>query len=138
MTKKAKAKTPVSISKTKPEKVTFSVSKKMVHMSPRKLRLVANEIKKLKLSEALVKLKLTDTKRTRIFVDLLKQIISDAQNNFKLDPTSLSIKEILVNEGQKLKRMDKSHSARFQSGLRITRKSKIKITAEGSQHGTKS
>jgi len=138
MNKKAKGKTSVSTPKVTPEKVTFSVSQKMIHMSPRKLRLVAKEIKKLKLSEALVKLKLTDTKRTRIFVDLLKQIISDAQNNFNLDPASLSIKEILVNEGQKLKRMDKSHSARFQSGLRITRKSKIKITAEGSQHGTKS
>lgn len=137
MDKKVK-KTPVSATQTAPQKVSFSVSQKMVHMSPRKLRLVAKEIKKLKLSEALVKLKLTNTKRTRIFVDLLKQIISDAENNFKLDPASLSIKEILVNDGQKLKRMDKSHSARFQSGLRITRKSKIKITAEGSQHGTKS
>jgi large subunit ribosomal protein L22 len=130
--------TPPAVVSSAPQTVSFSVFQKMVHMSPQKLRLVAKQLKGLKPSEALTRLKLTNTKRTRIFADLIKQLISDAQNNFALDPSSLSIKKILVDEGQKFKRTDKSHSARFQSGIRITRKSKIKIIAEGQKHGTQS
>ncbi len=129
--KKAVAAPKKAVSSATPAIKTFFVFKKMVPMSPQKLRLVARAIKGLSPQTALTQLKLTDTKRTRIMARLIHQLLSDAKSNFNLDPQTVQIKEIHIDEDQKLKRMDKSHSARFQSGVRITRKSKIKIIAQG-------
>jgi len=112
----------------------FKLSKytdKNIKISPRKLRLLANSIKKLSPQTALTKLSLTNTKAARILTSALKTVISVAQNNYNLSPESLSFESIIVNEGPKTKRMDKSHGSHFARGIIIKRHSYLTIIVKG-------
>lgn len=112
----------------------FKLSKytdKNIKISPRKLRLLANSIKKLSPQNALTKLSLTNTKAARVLASALKTVISVAKNNYSLDPESLIFDSILVNEGPKIKRMDKSHGSHFTRGIIIKRHSHLTIIVKG-------
>ena len=98
-----------------------------IMMSPRKLRLVGETIKNLPVLEALEKIKFIKKRGTEPFINVLKQAIGNAKNNFNLNGENLIIKEIIICEGPRLKRMDKSHGARFDRGVRQKRMSHIKI-----------
>lgn len=114
----------------------FKIAKyqnKNVMISPRKLRLLANDIKKMAPTEALLKLKFTNTKAARILVRAIQNVISDAKNNFNLDTDTLKFDAIQVNEGMKIKRMDKSHGSRFARGLIMKRHSRLIINVRGAQ-----
>ena len=128
-------KKPVVVTQPQFKLVTFKA--KNLLMSPRKLRLLANEVKKHSPLESLVKLKLSPTKAARILTRCVANVISDAKNNFHLDPESLSFKTFLVNEGQKIKRMDKSHGSRFNRGIIFKRRSLVNITVVGQPGGPK-
>ena len=105
--------------------------KKNLKASPRKIRLVVKTIKGFSPKAALDHLAFIDKKKTAGFlIDVLKQAMGNAKNNFKLDPESLYIKEIIVDEGPRYKRMDKSHGARFDRGVRKKRLSHLKIILE--------
>src|SRR4030065_2837197 len=77
-------------------------------ISPRKLRRWAGDLRKYSPTEALSRLKLVNTNGAKILVKALQNVISDAKNNFNLDPSRLRFSEVRVDEGQKIKRMDKS------------------------------
>lgn len=106
---------------------------KNVMISPRKLRLAINEVKKFKPQEALERLKFTNTKAARILVKSIQNIISDAKNNFGLNPVTLEFDSIKVDEGMKIKRMDKAHGSRFARGLIQKRHSRLEIIVKGNQ-----
>ena len=98
-----------------------------LRITPRKLRLVAKAIKDMSVFKALDKLKFIDKKGHELISAVLHQALGNAKNNFKLNPDNLVIKEILVDEGPRLKRMDKSHGARFNRGLKQKRLSHLQI-----------
>ncbi len=100
---------------------------KYVRISPRKVRPMASAIKKLPVAEALEKLSLQTKNGAQPILAALKTAIANATNNHKLSLENLKIKNILVNEGMKMKRRDKSHGARFSSGMIIKRTSHIKV-----------
>lgn len=100
-------------------------------ISPRKLRLLANSIKKLPPQEVIVKLSFTNTNAARILSKAIKTVVSSAKNNYNLSESSLKFDSIIVNEGQKIKRMDKSHGSRFARGIIIKRHSRLVITLKG-------
>lgn len=102
-----------------------------IQISPRKLRLFAESIKKFKPAEVLVQLKFTNSKSARVMVTAVKNIISDAKANFGLSPETLKFESIRVDEGLKIKRMDKSHGARFASGRIMKRHSRLEIIVKG-------
>ncbi len=104
---------------------------KNVKISPRKLRLWVAGIKKLSPITALTRLRLTNNKSARILVKALTNVLADAKNNFHLDPNSLKFSEIRVDEGLKIKRMDKSHGSRFARGLIYKRHSRLTIILSG-------
>lgn len=106
---------------------------KNIMISPRKLRLLVNNIKKLSPSEALTRLKFTNTKAARIMIKALENVISDAKNNFNLDTNSLKFDLVKVDEGLKIKRMDKAHGSRFARGLIQKRHSRLVIHVKGIQ-----
>ena len=106
---------------------------KNIMISPRKLRLLVNNIKKLSPAEALIRLKFTNTKAARIMIKVLQNVISDAKNNFNLDPNTLKFDLVKVDEGLKIKRMDKAHGSRFARGLIQKRHSRLVIHVKGSQ-----
>ncbi len=131
----AKAVAPV-IKTPKVEVSVLKVAKylnKNVMISPRKLRLLADNIKKMSPVEALGRLKFTNTKAARIMVKALQNVIADAKNNFNLDTNSLKFDLLKVDEGLKIKRMDKAHGSRFARGLIQKRHSRLIIHVKGNQ-----
>ena len=103
--------------------VKASVSQ--IRISPRKLRLLTRDLRKLNPKVAIEKLQFFPQKGRIILQKLIKQGVANAVNNFKLSADNLIISEIQVNEGPSIKRMDKSHGARFDRGLLKKRSSRL-------------
>lgn len=104
---------------------------KNIKISPRKLRLLANSVRKLTPVSALTRLSLTNTKSARVLVRAIKTVVSVAKNNYNLSSENLKFESILVDEGQKIKRMDKSHGSHFARGIIIKRHSRLIIIVKG-------
>ncbi|MCH8820985.1 50S ribosomal protein L22 [Patescibacteria group bacterium] len=77
---------------------------KNIRISPRKAKLVADNLAGKHASEALEVLKFVQKKASLPLAKVLKSAISNATNNNKLDEKKLIIKEVVVNEGPRLKR----------------------------------
>jgi large subunit ribosomal protein L22 len=106
---------------------------KNIQISPRKLRLMVDEVRKLSPVEALARIKFINSKAARILVKALTNIIADAKNNFNLDTNSLKFDTIKADEALKIKRMDKSHGSHFARGLIQKRHSRLVIIVKGVQ-----
>jgi len=104
-----------------------------VKISPLKLRLIANLVKKMKPQVALNHLQIENSRSARVLTKAIKTAIADATNNHNLDRDSLVFASILVGEGIKYKRMDKSHSSRFSRGLIQKRHSRLTINITGTK-----
>lgn len=116
------------VAKIEPTLVKFSHPN--LKISPRKLRLLANDVKKLAPTEVVTKLKFVNSNASRIFLTILKNAIATAKNkNFLVD--SLKFHEVRVDEGSKTKRMDKSHGSRFARGVIMKRHSRLLIILSG-------
>lgn len=79
-------------------------SAKFIRMSPKKVRLVVDTVRDMKITEALDRLRLTNKAATRPIVKLINSAVADAEHNFELEKNNLFIKEIRVDEGPTLKR----------------------------------
>lgn len=121
---------PVEVAAVKEIK-TAKYKNNNLQISPRKLRLFAESIKKFKPAEVLTQIKFTNSKAARIMVAALKNVIADAKSNFGLSPETLKFESIRVDEGLKIKRMDKAHGARFASGRIVKRHSRLEIIVKG-------
>ncbi len=77
---------------------------KFIRQSPRKVRLVADLIRHLKIDDALNQLSAIKKQAALPVEKTLKSALANATNNLKLDKSTLSIKEIQVNEGSTYKR----------------------------------
>lgn len=123
-----------------PSPKTVQYLDKNVKISPRKLRLLAQSVKKLSPQQALVRLQFKNSKSARILHRAIKNIIADSTHNFSLKPDSLGFVTINVDQGPKFKRMDKSHSSRFARGVIQKRHSRLKIIIKGktTENGPKS
>ena len=75
-----------------------------LRISPRKVRAVAELLKGLDVDLAQAQLKYLVKKPSRPLLKLLNSAASNAKNNLGLEKHHLYIKEIIVNEGMKLKR----------------------------------
>ncbi len=115
----------------KQEFKTCRYQDKNLKVSPRKLRLLANSIKKMSPQQAALELSFTNTAAARALSRAIKTVVSVAKNNYNLSETSLKFDSIIVNEGQKIKRMDKSHGSRFSRGIIIKRHSRLLIILKG-------
>jgi large subunit ribosomal protein L22 len=73
-------------------------------ISPRKVRLVVDVIRGMKVEKALDQLKFINKKSTHPIDKLLKSAIANAENNFELKIDNLLVKEIRVDEGMTMKR----------------------------------
>lgn len=77
---------------------------KNLRISPRKVRLVADNLAGKKAVEAMESLRFVPKKASLPLSKVIKSAISNAKNNNKLDEKKLVIKEVVVNEGPRLKR----------------------------------
>lgn len=77
---------------------------KNIRISPRKVRLVADAVKNLKVDSAMSALATLNKRAAMPVRKTLESAIANAVNNFKAERDSLLIKEIMVGEGSALKR----------------------------------
>lgn len=97
-----------------------------VKLSPRKLRLVADAVRNMNPLQAVDSLKLLNKKAAKPIREVIMQGVANAKNNFQASPASLFIESLQIEEGPRgPKRMDKSHSARFDRGIKRKRMAHI-------------
>lgn len=104
---------------------------KNLKVSPRKLRLVVTAVKALNPQDAQNRLKFTNTNAARLLHKAIQDAIASAKNNHHLDTSTLRFTEMRVDEGMKIKRMDKSHGSRFARGIIQKRHSRLVIVLSG-------
>ena len=109
---------------------------KDIKTSTRKVRLVADAIRKLSVSEALDALSVINKKGAHDLEKVLKSAVANAVNNSKLERANLKIVTIDVNEGTALKRFRPSTRGRIHRYKK--RSSNIRIVLEEIQKGANS
>jgi len=119
----------------------IKASASYVGYSPRKLRLVANAIKKMEPLKAIEALSNLNKRAVRPIKLVYQQALGNAKNNFKLSLESLKTKSLLIEEGPKGgKKADvHSHGARFDRGVRRKQFAHIKLeleTEKETHHGS--
>ena len=96
-----------------------------LRISPRKLNLVAQSIKGLKVTYALEVLKNLNKKAAKFLILTLKQGLGNAKNNFNLSNEDLIIKNIQVGKGIIIKRGKEVSRGQFHQILKRTSNLKI-------------
>jgi large subunit ribosomal protein L22 len=109
---------------------------KYIHQSPRKLRLVAGQVRGLGAKEAEILLKNLNKRAALPILLVLKQGVGNAVNNFQLNQSSLKVKALEVGEGPRFKRQDKSHRA-FRWGTIQKKTAHIRMVLEGEKEKVK-
>lgn len=105
----------------------IKASQTNINISPKKMRLLTLGLKGLSVQDAFGKLELYTAKGKLYLEKVLKQAQANAVQNFKLDSKNLVVESVLVDEGMKLKRIDKSHGARFDRGMIKKRYSNLTV-----------
>jgi large subunit ribosomal protein L22 len=77
---------------------------KTYRQSPRKVRLVADEIRGKSVEQALVELRFLNKRAALPVRKLLESVVANARHNAGLEPNQLYIKNITVNKGPTLRR----------------------------------
>lgn len=106
-----------------------------IRMSPRKVSLIADVLRKKTVQEALVILSVVRQRAGDVLEKTLKSAIANAVNNGKLKEAMLIIKKIEITQAQALKRFHPSTRGRVHPYKK--RGSNIRIVLEEA-HGTKS
>ena len=75
-----------------------------LRIAPRKVRIVADLVRRKSVEEAQTILNFTTKKAAPILLKLLKQAVSNAKDGFQLEEKNLYISKILIDEGPKYKR----------------------------------
>lgn len=78
---------------------------RMVRISPKKARLVIDQIRGKHVDRALEIVRLSKTKAARLIRKTLESAIANAENNHDLDASKLFVKAAYVDEGPSLKRV---------------------------------
>ena len=75
-----------------------------IRISPRKVRLIMNEIRGRSIEEALNQLSFAPQKGAFILKKLINSAVANAEQNFEMDVDKLYIKRIYADEGPTLRR----------------------------------
>lgn len=78
---------------------------KNTRQSPRKVRLIANQVKGLSLEAAFTQLALMERRSSLVLMKVLRQAVANAVNNHQLNVKDLEIEKFVVKTGQTYKRM---------------------------------
>lgn len=87
----------------------YKATAKLVRVSPRKARIVAAVVKKFSPVKALERLQFMAQAISRPIYKTLWSAVANATQNGKIKKEDLKIKNILIDEGVKMKRQDTSH-----------------------------
>lgn len=106
-----------------------------LRIAPRKIRLVAQVIRGMNVDRAQGQLDFLAKKSAKHLSKLLKSAIANAENNLGQDRGNLFVKDLIVNEGMKIKRF--MPRAMGRAGMIQKKTSHIKIILEEKIHGLK-
>lgn len=110
------------------DKVTAQLNN--LRVSPRKVRLVTDQVRGLNVEKALVVLEYNLKKPADIVAKLVRSALASAENNFNLNRKDLVISEIQVGEDKTLKRWIPRAYGRASKILKRTSKIKIVLTED--------
>lgn len=77
---------------------------RFVHMTPRKVRLIADLVRGMDVARAEAQLRFFSKAAARPVLKLIQSAVANAEHNFKLAPEGLYIKKLTVDVGPSLKR----------------------------------
>jgi len=77
---------------------------KYIRVSPRKIRLVMDQVRGRKVEEALNILSFAPQKGARILIKLINSAVANAEQNSDVDVDSLYVKRLYADEGPTMKR----------------------------------
>lgn len=110
-------------------KAQATAYQKFIHTSPRKLRLVADAIRGQNVVTALEQLKFSSKFAAKTLHKILTQAKANALNVYNLPEAVIKVKDIVVEEGPRIKRW--RPVSRGMAHSIIKRTSHVKITVEG-------
>jgi len=90
--------------KTETELPTVRASARYVRIAPRKVRVVADQIRGRDVEDALALLRFSPRGASVTVMKLIESAAANAENNHDLDPEEMRISEISVNEGPTMRR----------------------------------
>ena len=103
---------------------------KNTRQSARKVRLVANEVRKLPLEQALRQLAVMERRATLVVTKVLRQALANAWHNHNLPIDQSDLKNILVTEGTTYKRWRAVSRGRAHTILKRTSHIKVVLAAK--------
>ncbi len=77
---------------------------KYVRIAPRKMRIIAENIKGLSVEKAIIQLNFTPKKGAGILLKALNSALANAEQNSQIDVDTLYVKKIYIDEGPTAKR----------------------------------
>ena len=98
---------------------------KYIKISPKKVRFIIDDIKKMSPRDALNSLFYSPKRSAKVLYKVIKSAIDNAKTNLKTDEQGLKFKTILVEQGPALKRMRPGSKGR--ANLYKRRSSHIKV-----------
>lgn len=104
---------------------------KNIRVSPEKVRLIVDQIKKMSPSKAVLLLDFINKSSAKPLKRVIASAIANAKNNFGLEESSLAIKSIFVGKGVVFKRYQPIARGRAHPILKRT--SHIQVILEGEQ-----
>jgi len=115
---------------------TYIATQKYLTMSPRKIRLVVELIKKMKPAEAVEKLPFVQKRAGESIAKVIKSALANAKNQ-GVGESDLRFKEIQVGEGPRLKRGRAASRGRWHPFKRRMAHIRVVLVANGPQTTTK-
>jgi large subunit ribosomal protein L22 len=104
--------------------------------TPRKVRLVANTVKKMSLNDALRQLGVIERRSTLVIMKVIRQAVANAIHNFGYSADDLKLKNILVTEGPRLKRFRAVSRGRAHNVVKRTSHITVELEAAGPAMGS--
>lgn len=101
-----------------------------IRISSKKANLVAGMVRGMPVNKALNTLKFTPKKAADILYKAIQSAASNAENNFKQNPDTLIVKEIIVNEGTTYKRFQPVSRGRAHPILKRTTHITVKVETD--------
>jgi large subunit ribosomal protein L22 len=89
-------------------------------ISPRKLRLVIDQVRGLGAKQAITVLEFMPKKGAKFVQKTIQSAVANAENNFDLNPDNLYVAAITAGDGPRLKRMKAGARGRYKPRVRRT------------------
>ena len=93
----------------------ITAQQKNVRQSPRKVRLVANEVRQLPLDQAIAQLGVIQREASLVILKVIKQALSNATNNLQIAREDLILNNIIVGDGPTYRRFRAANRGRAHS-----------------------